>query len=460
MHTVYHVAALHEATRRIVAALTPAGWMLPTLVARDDIPMARLFELAGAAVPIPTAPRCVARIALDVAAGSANAVVVLDIGPRHGGVAETAARVAGISSHIAETPSLVAISDLRHRRAVLGWQADTVRWLASQADDEARPAPLHPFWLHDVAAWVAAATGHRIDHVLDSARVLRADEESAVVRFCPAGAPLYFKARVHPPFVEAHASDLIAARIMGLVAPTRVFDPERRWRLADHVDGVPLDARCWPAQLAASDDWLRLQCAMQPDAEELATLGVPHLTSQTLRDGILDALDTVSSETPPTLPSDRVLERVDTLLTSPFVCQAPSMLLHFDAAPRNILWTSRSAVFLDLDSLHLGPGVIAGELMSRRMKGVLADDQRMALAQHSARAWCRAIGRPDLESYLSAIPPLTDVCLLAVRRAQLRQLPNGLNDVPLTFAWRRNAQDFLARVAAWPVVHFSHRCSA
>jgi hypothetical protein len=32
--------------------------------------------------------------------------------------------------------------------------------------------------------------------------------------------------------------------------------------------------------------------------------------------------------------------------------------------------------------------------------------------------------------------------------------------VPLTFAWRRNAQDFLARVAAWPVVHFSHRCSA
>jgi hypothetical protein len=447
MHTVYHVAAVHEATNRWLATVTPAGWLLPTLVAREDVPMAQLFVRAVGHVPIHAAPRCLARPEVDPLAGSANITIVIDIDSDSLSIAESAALIAG-GDLIAGTP-------------ILAYQADTVRWLTAQAQQTARPVPLGPGWIRDVAAWVAHAAGFETALVLDAAQILRADEESAVVRFCPAGEPLYFKGRTRPPFVEALAGRLLAARTPGLVAPIHAFDAERGWQLTAHVDGLPLEASCWPAHLIAADDWRRLQLALEPFETELVALGVPQLTPALLRAAVVDALDAVSGELPPHLSTDRALEGADTLLASPLVVETPPLLLHFDAAPRNILWDGQRAVFLDLDSLHVGPGLVAGELMSRRMKGVLSPDQRRQLTRHAARSLLRATGRSELEPYLTDVPALTDLCLLAMRRSALRHADHASVDARArAYTWRRNAQDFVARLAAWPTrVHSPHRWS-
>jgi hypothetical protein len=447
MHTVYHVAAVHEATNRWLAAVTPAGWVLPTLVAREDVPMARLFALAVGHVAIRAAPRCLARPEVDPLAGSANITIVIDIDSDSLLTAESAALIAG-GDLIAGTP-------------MLAYQADTVRWLTAQAQQAARPAPLGPGWIRDVAAWVADVAGFETARVLTTAQILRADEESAVVQFCPAGERLYFKGRTRPPFVEALAGRLLAAHAPGLVAPIRAFDSARGWQLTAHVDGVPLEASCWPAHLMAADDWRRLQQALEPFETELVAMGVPRLTPALLRAAVVDALEAVSGDLPPHLSIGRALERVDTLLAGPLVVETPPLLLHFDAAPRNILWNGQRAVFLDLDSLHVGSGLVAGELMSRRMKGVLAPDQRQQLTRHATRSLLRAIGRSELEPLLAVVPALTDLCLLAMRRSALWPADRSSVDLRArAYTWRRNAQDFVARLAGWPTrVHFPHRWS-
>jgi hypothetical protein len=149
--------------------------------------------------------------------------------------------------------------------------------------------------------------------------------------------------------------------------------------------------------------------------------------------------------------AERVIARVDALLASPLVVDVPLLLLHFDLAPRNVLWHRHRASFLDLDTLHIGPAIIAGELMGRRMKGVLSIEQRQQLSHHAALGVSRAIGRSDLEPHLHHVSALADLCLLAYRRDQLC----GAAAPPIEPRIRRQtstslARDFLVRVDTWP----------
>jgi hypothetical protein len=432
MHLVYHLAALHDPSGVVLVSTTPAGWTLPTLVAHDDIAMTRVFTLARDVLPVAATVRCVVRWQMHATARSADATLVMDL----------------VAAPDPGDDRFAPFLSLLTRPPLMRYQAEALHELATRNRADPRAVFLEPHWIETITDWVARVTGHQPRDLVRTIEILRAEPSRVVVTFLADAEPLHFKADNRTPFVEALVTRFIATRVDGVVAPTHALDIERGWQLTRHVEGAPLDADCWPAHLAALEAWLGLQRALAPCEKELTALGVQTLTPDRLRAAVAGALRDLEHEGGHADEATRAIERVDALLASPLVVDMPPLVLHFDLAPRNVLWHRGRAVFLDLDTLHIGPSVVAGELMGRRMKGVLSPEQRQQLSQHGARQLLRAVRRSDLEPHLHEVAPLADVCLLAWRREQLWNDEAAARDpVARLHTSTCLTRDFLARLS-------------
>lgn len=419
VRTTWHVAAIDASSDRVVASRTPVGWLLPTLVAPDHASQADIFAAVGARLQWPSAPRCLARLQVDTSAESADVLVVVDVDAP------------------AADPAFVRIAGLLDSPAIVSYQRDALRFLDSHQHRPTRAGFfLRPRWLTEVVDWMALVSGWPQGALARSAVVHRADEDGAVVR-AQGGEWLHFKGWSRDPLVEARATLAIAGRDASLVPQVLALDLERGWLLTRHVEGVPLDGSLWPAHLAASDAWLRVQQLLHPLEHDLVAFGTPRLTRDAMRAAASDAADAIV-ERPSPQPCRTTLRRVESLIASLLTDTGLDRALHFDAAPRNILWTGASAVFLDLDALWLGPGIVAGELLARKMTRALSPERRHALREYAMQAFCNAEGRRDLHAHAGDIGALTDLCLLTVKRSQLTDAHAA--------TWQRLAHDFFARL--------------
>jgi hypothetical protein len=445
MRTVHHAIATAACSERVFVTDSSAGWLLPTLVADAEIAQARLFSALAAMMPVPARARCLGFTRCDNDGLVAHVAVVLDIDEAHADV------------------RLVPLDTLLARKPVLDYQASALRWLRTARHDSRSPF-VRGRWIDEVIAWLVDVTGHAPTALRESVEILRAEPTRAVVRAHVEDDWLHFKADVRRPFVEAEVTQEIAARAESLVAPTRAWDRTRGWWLTRHVDGAPLDAGRWPAHLHAVDAWRELQFQLQPLERAICALGTAQLTMERIGESVLSAVAAVRETTSrselgfrhPTselAAAECVLARVETVLSNPLACELPRLALHVDAAPRNILWTRGGPAFLDLDVLRIGPAIVEGELMLRRMQMVLSPEHRAHLARYAAESLLAALHRPDLASQLHVTPALADLCLLASRQYELcESLARGEDEATCRAAWRRLSLDFVARLAAWPAL--------
>jgi hypothetical protein len=432
MLTICHVLAVHEPTDRVLATLTPLGWLLPTMISPDIATSGSLLARATTVLSVPARPRCQANLQIDRASGSANVTLVVDVTPTE-----------------ADDQRLVPVAALRDTSPVVSYQASALPLLPPHSG-RYRSAFLEPDWIRGVADWVASVTGEAVTDLLEGATVHRAEIDRAVVEFETCGGRWHFKGDMQRPFVEALVTRHVAAQLENAVVPTKAFDETRGWWLTSHVEGVPLHGNCWPAHLNAVATWSRLQHDVRSSHDGLSAFGVPTLSLPDLDAAATDALDTIAAELRATTRAV-MAERISMLLKSRLAGGGPQGLLHFDAAARNVLWNGHAAVFLDLESLCIGPAVIAGELMARRMRTELSIEQRQAMARAGASAALRLAGDSGLEGELWRLPALTDLCLLAVRRRS-RQVAAASDptDPSAQYSWRHVARDFAARVSSWP----------
>lgn len=438
-HSVCHVVAIHEPTGRVLASQTPAGWLLPTFTAHVAVGQPRLFARAAAVSPFETTPRCLASARLDPAAASSDVAIVVDI--------ETAPG--------ATDPRVLSHAHLLSGRAVLDYQAEVVQLVVQHP---ASIAFLQRHWMDGVATWVAAAVGDDARAIRRSGEIYRAEPHRAVVAFDVGGERLHFKGDARQSFIEPLVTRFIAERSEAAVAPTRAFDARRGWWLTGHVDGAPLGAEAWPAHLTACDAWRGLQRALQPSHAALEALGVPRITPARVRAAVARALSEAPRSTASPTESE-VSTRCEAVLASP-VAGLPELVVHTDAAPRNLLWDGRRVAFLDLDALRLGFGAIAGELIARRMRHVLAPPQRARLADHAFRSLLGDLGQSHLWRHRAGVPALADLFLLTDRLERLAS-PDfaGEREASLRHLRQQLAADFLSRVSRW-FVHDSHMCDS
>lgn len=435
MRVACHIAAVDGQTNQIAVNATPHGWLLPVAFF-DTTTSQQLVVLRGmASLPFPAVPRCLALPHIDTSSESLDYTLIVDVLDR------------GSSGSY----SWVSPHNLIPECAIVAYQRRGIELLRAQT--AARPSTVEPLWLATVTAWVDKVRERAAVPSLYRVWLHRATAERAVVRFTRDDEVLHFKTETGSVFREAEWTQFIGRRHPSLVAPTLAFDAERLWWLTGHVTGVPLDGSLWPAQLQAIDVWSALQADLISDEAKLLSLGVPHLTRDALLGVADDAISTVARTTPicDITPSD-TLARVRLLLDRDICALPPSAVLHLDAASRNILWNGTAPVFLDLDDLYLGPAVVQGELMARRMRTTLSPEQRSTLSTSGAVRALLHLGHPALVSDLSCVPALADLCLLAYRSAGRHAPPmRSVDHDSLLFSWSHVARDFVRRVARWPL---------
>lgn len=433
MQVVYHVLAVDEPSQQVAATITPIGWLLPTVLDADDVAPARLVLRIEAMLASRVRLRCITGLRVAPQAGAADATVLVDL----------------VDPPRDDDPGLVGIATLVDGRGLLAYQANLPRLVRHGAGTEHEGSPfMQSRWIGDVAGWIAAVTGHDAGSLIGRAQIHRAEAEGAVVSFRAGAELLHFKGSTRAPFTEALVTQAIERRLPALVAPTIAFDRGRGWWLTRHVEGLPIETRHWPAHLIAANEWARLQLATAEETAALiATAGVPRLDATTLYTAAVAALDVVDIASS-TVSIAHVQAAVTARLSGPLVRNVPLLALHFDAAPRNVLWNGDRAVFLDLEALAVGPGAVAGELMRRRMALALSPAAGRRLAVRAAAAVFRAIRRPDLIGQLDGLSALTDLCLLALRRHQLfGPHAASLDEATRRYTWRCLAADFVSRAS-------------
>jgi hypothetical protein len=304
--------------------------------------------------------------------------------------------------------------------------------------------------MRPAAAWVEAQchTSRATDTGLTTVDLYRASERRTVAAFTVGDETLHFKANVAEPFTEAHLTQIAAQAFPAGIAPTRAFDVERGWWLSEHVDGVPLTANHWPMHLKAVDVWIALQLALSRHHPSLLSAGVIRLDRERLMRVAVETLSAADDRHADGHFVARIAPRVRKLLAFPCCDSVHEGLLHFDAAGRNILLTDRGIVFIDLETACLGPSVICGELLVRKMKRELTLTQCAELSAHAAKATRASDGAdPPTDGQVAA---LTDLCLLAFHHAVFTGDEHGAIDPHSPrFAWARVAADFLDRVNHW-----------
>jgi hypothetical protein len=438
LRIVCHVAVMDHRANRVGAAITPAGWLLPTAIFAPRTTQKTIIARACAALPVTAVPRCLGLAHIDRVSESIDYLFVADIGQHH-------ARESADAVHTIDWSLLSA------HPALVPYQETALRRLATANDP--RDVALQPSWLHRVTSWVT--------HALDLQRpgpgplcatdIYRADEQRIVAAIEIGGRLIHFKTSTSQPFVEAEVTRIVATANRAWVPPTLAFDVTRGWWLTDHVEGVPLTGAHWPEHLTAVETWGALQRALRSGHEALRSVGVMTLDRQLLVNAARHAVSAVEGVSPQGRVATEAMARVDRLLATPTYDAAPEGLLHFDAAPRNILQTAHGSVFLDLEAACLGPAIICGELMARRMKDELSIAQRNELSAHAAAMSLRDAGlhvTPSAEH----VRALTDLCLLAYHsRTILSETPGALDLPSAQYGWARVSADFLNRTTGWRI---------
>ena len=342
---------------------------------------------------------------------------------------------------------LVPIARLLSSACLVPYQCAAIRLV--HPGNRERSVFLHPHWLQEVRQWVGDMSGRTLTSG-DGIDVHRAEEHRAVITFHTMRGTVHFKGASAQPFVEALATQLVARHIGGVVATTRAFDDGRGWWLMEHLEGEPLGATCWPVHLAVPAAWIQVQLAVRAHHGNLRMIGVPALDPQALRSAAALALQVAPASGRLGPAAGPVLDHVDDLLAAPMVRDLPSLALHCDAAPRNVLWNGARVAFLDLESVCLGPALVAGELLARRMRDVLSAERVHLLREHAARSTLDALGRVDLAVDLPVLTALTDLCLLAIRRSRIFDVRLDTQDAVRAYTWRQVAGDFVSRLHDWP----------
>ncbi len=416
--------------------MTSAGWLLPTVAFPAEMSQGSMLAKACAALPIPAVPRCLIYPRGDRTATSVDYLLIADV------VRNT--------STLSRGPFQMIDWGLLHEQAaVVPYQQ--AAWNRLQYDENSRCLALRPFWVREVVAWIGELGLVNSTSPLHKIVIYRATAQRAVVSAVVGDRMLHFKADTAQPFVDAEVTQLVAAVRPALTVPTRAFDSRRGWWLTDHVEGVPLRGDLWPAHIQTAEAWCDLQRSLQGHDQALESTGVTRLSREVLIAAAHRACDAVDAGR-----DDRqfttTMNRVQRLLDVPTFRASPQGLLHFDAAGRNILWTPDGSVFLDLESACIGPVIICGELMGRRMKEELTLVQRAELSTRGATAALRHSDAPPLTHSPEHISALTDLCLLADhQRRQQAEAHIAIDESSLEYAWQRVSRDFLNRVNNWRI---------
>jgi hypothetical protein len=433
---ICHIAAVDHRSNRIAAALTRAGWLLPTIAFSVETSQESILMQASAALSTAVIPRCLAFPRVDRTASSRDTLLIADVSPRISAVAND-------SFHMVDREIL------NRTAALVPYQRSALHLLASRGHPDG--LALKPLWLRDVIAWLSdlGLTDSSIAPLLET-RLYRATEQRVVAAMTACGRTFHFKAETARPFVEAELTQLMSAVRPDLVAPTLAFDRNRGWWLTLHVDGAPLDAPHWPTHLEALAAWVSLQRSLRDHQGALQSIGVVRLDRERLLAATRDAVSADSEDTSPHTRARPPLDRVHRLLDARMYRDTSEGLLHFDAASRNILLTDRGCIFLDLESAYLGPSIICGELFMRRMKRELPAVQRTELSRAGAAAvGCDPTAQRE-PLLLGRISALTDLCLLAYHHHALsNRLHASFDEDTPRHAWRRLSRDFLLRVHHW-----------
>ncbi len=423
LRTVCHIVAIESGTQRIAASITPSGWLLPTAIFPARTTHAAMLLQAASALPMPAIPRCLVFPHIDRSSESIDYMLIVDL-VRNG------------TEHAIGT-AVVDVTTLLRDEALVPYQQTAMRLLVAASGDP-RSLARQPRWLHQVIAWARPALGLAGDTKpwLVKVDVYRATDQLIVLTLIVDGRLVHFKSSLANPFVEARVTQLLASLTPEIVIPTLAFDAARGWWLTHHAEGVPLTADLWPAHLEAVAIWRHLQAIARPHHQALQDAGVPWLDRPALLDAACHAISTAKGDS-------AILDRVMRLLDTETYRAAPVGLLHFDAAPRNILRSSRGCRFLDLESACLGPATLAGELMTRQMKHDLPPAQLQPLSRATL---------DDPSTPAEHVRALTDLCLLAYHRRRLfNNLQQAIDTESLHYTSMRLAIDFLNRANSWHI---------
>jgi hypothetical protein len=429
---VCHVAAIDSRNNRVAASLTPDGWLLPTAIVPTRIPRRDMLTQICAAMPMPVIPRCLAFPRASRDAESSDYLLVADLCGN--------ARLAS---------EMVDCDHLSTHAALVPYQK--LAWTQFVTAGHRRSLGLQPFWIRRAAEWVEASSSwpKGTNTGLTQVNLYRASEHRTVAAFTIGQETLHFKANVAEPFTEAHVTQIAARAFPSGIAATRAFDAERGWWLTEHLNGTPLTADLWPKHLTAVDVWIALQLALRHEHERLLSVGVLRLDRQHLEQVAVETLSSAQDHHRDGHFVARIAARVRKLLAHPCCDYVHEGLLHFDAAGRNILQTERGLAFIDLETACVGPSVICGELLARKMKHELTVAQRAELSAHAVTEATRASDGGHTPTH-EEVAALTDLCLLAFHHAVFTGDGHGAIDAESPrYAWSRVAADFLDRANTW-----------
>ena len=357
---------------------------LPTVFTPPEPTVAAIFDAMYALLGSGVTPLQVR--ALELSDRFEPLSVLVETEPMHGAVPESYAWVDF------DDPAWVTLQPALARPAVDRYLTEVVDgWTAL------RPAFSRPGWRDRASAWMvaemaaaglAATAPPRVYHLWDVSAVLRAPSDDG---------DLYLKCSADAFRYEAAVTDVLAARVPGLVPDVVAVEPSQGWLLMRDLAGVELgdqDVDQWDAGL---DALAALQQAVSLDGERLRVDGMPERP-----------LSTLAAEVAALSDDDELMSRLDQPSRSAWLEAGPSLvaacgrladigpgptITHGDFHPWNVVSSSRGVRIFDWTDAALSHPFV--DLATYVLRADEPDDRQRLLDTYLAR-WTGHLSEPLL----------------------------------------------------------------